>query len=147
MRMCRGGGRLQNLPRPLRAEAKSWLRERGMALHQPGAPLGVCIMTADFWGLKTAGGTATAYHLLAQVSKHLHSYNCPSCVLLHLLSQAVLDGLSNRRVSGPQSIFLCAGFPVARCKTHSGRIFRDVWRGGACRHWQPGNRCRSRFWG
>lgn len=36
-------------------------------------------MTADFWGLKSAGGTATAYHLLAaalssdvnnQVSSH-----------------------------------------------------------------------------
>lgn len=29
--------------------------------------LKVCIMTADFWGLKSAGGTATAYHLLAAV--------------------------------------------------------------------------------
>lgn len=29
--------------------------------------LNVCILTADFWGLKTAGGTATAYHLLAAV--------------------------------------------------------------------------------
>jgi hypothetical protein len=27
--------------------------------------LKVCVLTADFWGLKTAGGTATAYHLLA----------------------------------------------------------------------------------
>ena len=37
--------------------------------------LRVCIMTADFWGLKSAGGTATAYHLLAAVlakSKGLH---------------------------------------------------------------------------
>ena len=37
--------------------------------------LKVCIMTADFWGLKSAGGTATAYHLLAAVlakSKALH---------------------------------------------------------------------------
>ena len=25
----------------------------------------VCLMTADFWGLPTAGGTATAYGLLA----------------------------------------------------------------------------------
>ena len=33
--------------------------------------LNACIMSADFWGLKTAGGTATAYHLLAAVlSKH-----------------------------------------------------------------------------
>ena len=37
--------------------------------------LRVCIMTADFWGLKSAGGTATAYHLLAAVlakEKNLH---------------------------------------------------------------------------
>jgi len=37
--------------------------------------LKVCIMTADFWGLKSAGGTATVYHLLAAVlanSKHIH---------------------------------------------------------------------------
>ena len=28
-------------------------------------------MTADFWGLKNAGGTATAYHLMANVlAKH-----------------------------------------------------------------------------
>lgn len=25
----------------------------------------VCIVTCDFWGLPSAGGTATAYHLLA----------------------------------------------------------------------------------
>ena len=32
----------------------------------PSHPLlNVCILTADFWGLKSAGGTATAYHLLA----------------------------------------------------------------------------------
>ncbi|CAL8462880.1 g2414 [Coccomyxa elongata] len=54
------------MPAPLRAEAAQWLRDRGMSLRPRGAPLGVCIMTADYWGLKTAGGTATAYHLLAQ---------------------------------------------------------------------------------
>ena len=40
---------------------------QGIPLRQPGEPLGVCIMTADFWGAPTAGGTATAYHLLAEV--------------------------------------------------------------------------------
>ena len=64
--MCRGGV-LQQLPRALRDEAAAWLAERGLALRQRGARLGICIMTADFWGLKSAGGTATAYHLLAQV--------------------------------------------------------------------------------
>lgn len=64
---CRGPGRIQLLPRPLKDQATKWLREKGMTLRPPGAPLGVCIMSADFWGLKTAGGTATAYHLLAQV--------------------------------------------------------------------------------
>lgn len=29
--------------------------------------LNICIMSADFWGSKAAGGTATAYHLLAAV--------------------------------------------------------------------------------
>ena len=29
--------------------------------------LNVCILTADFLGLKACGGTATAYHLLAAV--------------------------------------------------------------------------------
>ena len=29
--------------------------------------LKVCVFTADFWGLKSAGGTATAYHLLAEL--------------------------------------------------------------------------------
>lgn len=47
-------------------EGQRWLAERGLALRPRGAPLGVCILTADFWGLKNAGGTATAYHLLAQ---------------------------------------------------------------------------------
>ena len=46
-----------------------------MSLRPRGAPLGVCIMTADFWGLKTAGGTATAYHLLAQVPLLLAKHN------------------------------------------------------------------------
>ena len=36
-------------------------------VHAQGQQLKICILTADFWGLKTAGGTATAYHLLAGV--------------------------------------------------------------------------------
>ena len=40
---------------------------RGIELRKKGQPLGVCILTADFWGNKAAGGTATAYHLLADV--------------------------------------------------------------------------------
>ena len=58
---------MEALPRALRDEAAAWLAARGLALRARGAPLGVCIMTADFWGLPSAGGTATAYHLLAQV--------------------------------------------------------------------------------
>lgn len=41
--------------------------EKNVTLFKAGQPLGVCIFTADFWGSPTAGGTATAYHLLAQV--------------------------------------------------------------------------------
>ena len=54
-------------PRGLRHKAAQLLGARALALRRQGEPLGVCIMTADFWGLKSAGGTATAYHLLAQV--------------------------------------------------------------------------------
>lgn len=41
-------------------------RESALVAGQSGK-LRVCILTADFWGLKSAGGTATAYHLLAAV--------------------------------------------------------------------------------
>ena len=41
--------------------------QANVTLFKAGDPLGVCIFTADFWGSPTAGGTATAYHLLAQV--------------------------------------------------------------------------------
>ena len=61
-------------------EAAAWLAERGLALRERGAKLGVCIMTADFWGLKSAGGTATAYHLLAQVLPCVPSI----CLLTHM---------------------------------------------------------------
>lgn len=60
----------------LREEGQRWLAERGLALRPSGAPLGVCILTADFWGLKSAGGTATAYHLLAQVRRGLKILTC-----------------------------------------------------------------------
>ena len=56
-----------NQPHGLRHKAAQLLGARALALRRQGEPLGVCIMTADFWGLKSAGGTATAYHLLAQV--------------------------------------------------------------------------------
>ena len=35
--------------------------------------LKTCVMSADFWGLKTAGGTATAYHLLASTLAKSHA--------------------------------------------------------------------------
>ena len=38
---------------------------KAQAVVPKGGPLKVCIATADFWGLKAAGGTATAYHLMA----------------------------------------------------------------------------------
>ena len=43
--------------------------------------LNVCIVTADFWGLAAAGGTATAYHLLAAVLAKEESLNvsCQQC--------------------------------------------------------------------
>ena len=35
-------------------------------------------MSADFWGLKTAGGTATAYHLLAAMLAKSHALEVKS---------------------------------------------------------------------
>ena len=41
------------------------------AATKAAGKLRVCIATADFWGLKAAGGTATAYHLMAAaLAKH-----------------------------------------------------------------------------
>ena len=41
------------------------------AATQAAGKLRVCIASADFWGLKAAGGTATAYHLMAAaLAKH-----------------------------------------------------------------------------
>ena len=51
------------VPQLLDKEASSRIAAR----QETGNPLGVCILSADFWGLKAAGGTATAYHLLAAV--------------------------------------------------------------------------------
>ncbi|KAK9907269.1 hypothetical protein WJX75_000339 [Coccomyxa subellipsoidea] len=99
----RGPLRAQIVPWPLRDEASRWLRDRGMSLRPRGAPLGVCIMTADFWGLKTAGGTATAYHLLAQalslspglqvtflaVTRHLQL--CQEAITAQMDSQSRVD--------------------------------------------------------
>ena len=67
MLACRGPQSIQHLPRTLRNNMAQLLSGKGLALRRRGEPLGVCIMTADFWGLRSAGGTATAYHLLAQV--------------------------------------------------------------------------------
>ena len=46
--------------------------QANVSLSRPGSTLGVCVMSADFWGSPTAGGTATAYHLLA----HVRSETC-----------------------------------------------------------------------
>ena len=42
-------------------------------------------MSADFWGLKTAGGTATAYHLLAAMLAKSHALEVRLCQQ-HLLT-------------------------------------------------------------
>ena len=65
---CRGPQSIQHLPWTLRNNMAQLLSGKGLALRRRGEPLGVCVMTADFWGLRSAGGTATAYHLLAQVT-------------------------------------------------------------------------------
>ena len=49
------------------AAVKPKKRESSLVRAGGAKKLKVCILTADFWGLKSAGGTATAYHLLAAV--------------------------------------------------------------------------------
>ena len=61
------------VPKLLGKEGEGWNHATGgfqesssVSGHSSGSgKLKVCILTADFWGLKAAGGTATAYHLLA----------------------------------------------------------------------------------
>ena len=73
-------------------------KKRESSLVRAGASkkLKVCILTADFWGLKSAGGTATAYHLLAAVlakEENLDvSGSCPRllCVKDFITTQAWL---------------------------------------------------------
>ncbi len=62
----------------------------------------VCVMSADFWGLKTAGGTATAYHLLAAMLAKSHALEvppskpCSCCVLMQFLPCPSCTGLCKR---------------------------------------------------
>ena len=55
----------------------------------------VCVMSADFWGLKTAGGTATAYHLLAAMLAKSHALEVGSLAGSHqnLLSVLLLSSI------------------------------------------------------
>ena len=65
---------MQNKVAVVSAEVQEATKAQQDVVANPKA-LKVCIMTADFWGLKSAGGTATAYHLLAAVlakSKDIH---------------------------------------------------------------------------
>ncbi len=60
------------------------LQEPQLKLKKRSKPLKVCVMSADFWGLKTAGGTATAYHLLAAMLAKSHALEVcysPACML------------------------------------------------------------------
>ncbi len=50
----------------------------------------VCLMTADFWGLPTAGGTATAYGLLAGALEDDPNLEVGTC--FYLSDQAVPPG-------------------------------------------------------
>ncbi len=53
-------------------------QEPQLKLKKRSKPLKVCVMSADFWGLKTAGGTATAYHLLAAMLAKSHALEVSS---------------------------------------------------------------------
>lgn len=78
--------------------------------------LNVCIFTADFWGLKSAGGTATAYHLLAAVLAKVSNLNVRAFFLQRTSDAA--GGLRLPRACGrscrlgaPQGAFLLCHYP------------------------------------
>lgn len=83
--------RLQNVEKNVAAETQEAAQVEAEVDNwaNPNA-IKVCIMTADFWGLKSAGGTATAYHLLAAVlakSRDLHVSLWPPS--LHIINSRV----------------------------------------------------------
>ena len=65
-------------------------------------------MSADFWGLKTAGGTATAYHLLAAMLAKSHALEVR---LIRLMPYTCV---------GLEAIFY-HGCAVRACSAHLGR--------------------------
>lgn len=58
-------------------------QEPQLKLKKRSKPLKVCVMSADFWGLKTAGGTATAYHLLAAMLAKSHALEVSLAFTMH----------------------------------------------------------------
>ena len=79
--------------------------------------LKVCIMSADFWGLKSAGGTATAYHLLAAVlSKDKSIKVGPDQLHMHLNASKTFRYMHDRLLGTSRS-YVCrtVGQPVHEC--------------------------------
>ncbi|KAK9808906.1 hypothetical protein WJX72_006158 [[Myrmecia] bisecta] len=81
-------------------------------------PVNVCILSADFWGLKEAGGTATAYHLLANMADFLLS---PTAYMLAALRQRGWT-LPAARAVLPNIL------PTAEAPMPTQRLARPVWR-------------------
>lgn len=77
-------GKFRQNPSQL-VQNKTKSEEPLLKLKKRSKPLKVCVMSADFWGLKTAGGTATAYHLLAAMLAKSHALEVH--LLLTALSQ------------------------------------------------------------
>lgn len=67
------------------AERLERLGNTNSSVLAPHRALKVCILTADFWGLKSAGGTATAFHLLAaalSADPNIQVIAADTCLLL-----------------------------------------------------------------
>ena len=84
----------------------------------------MCIATADFWGLKAAGGTATAYHLMAAA---LAKHSSLQVLAWHMRSKGTCTGSSTcplalyslvalsrvlERVVGPKTLRGWEGLPA-----------------------------------
>ena len=65
-------------------------------------------MSADFWGLKTAGGTATAYHLLAAMLAKSHALEVslvPSGHFDRILQQVWTESMQKLAVMHESVVF------------------------------------------
>ena len=92
-------------------------------------PTGVCIMSADFWGMQNVetGNTAAAYHMLAAVRLVCMLQNCIQCIWLACLSMHQSDQYVRH------SDLHCDGYHVEKMPVHAW-CCRKNDKSEVCRH-------------